>query len=101
MTEIFDKVYPSKKIELFSFKILKQKNVSQQPKYKTPEDPDTIVWKYLDLSKFLDLLMSQKLSCHAQINLRINTKVLLANLLLKKSENYRLTILIKILQNTP
>ena len=26
-----------------------------------PEDPDTIVWKYLDLSKFLDLLMSQKL----------------------------------------
>ena len=24
-------------------------------------DPDTIVWKYLDLSKFLDLLMSQKL----------------------------------------
>jgi hypothetical protein len=28
---------------------------------KLPEDPDTIVWKYLDLSKFLDLLMSQKL----------------------------------------
>ena len=26
-----------------------------------PEDPDTVVWKYLDLSKFLDLLMSQKL----------------------------------------
>ncbi len=26
-----------------------------------PEDPDTIVWKYLDLSKFLDLLLSQKL----------------------------------------
>ena len=25
------------------------------------EDPDTIVWKYLDLSKFLDLLMSKKL----------------------------------------
>ncbi|EIA10608.1 DUF2971 domain-containing protein [Flavobacterium frigoris] len=24
-------------------------------------DPDTIVWKYLDLSKFLDLLMSKKL----------------------------------------
>lgn len=24
-------------------------------------DPDTVVWKYLDLSKFLDLLMSQKL----------------------------------------
>ena len=28
---------------------------------KLPEDPDTIVWKYLDLSKFLDLLMSEKL----------------------------------------
>jgi hypothetical protein len=28
---------------------------------KLPEDPDTIVWKYLDLSKFLDLLMSKKL----------------------------------------
>lgn len=26
-----------------------------------PENPDTIVWKYLDLSKFLDLLLSQKL----------------------------------------
>ncbi|WP_016990888.1 hypothetical protein [Flavobacterium sp. ACAM 123] len=28
---------------------------------KLPEDPDTIIWKYLDLSKFLDLLMSKKL----------------------------------------
>ena len=28
---------------------------------KLPIDPDTIVWKYLDLSKFLDMLMSQKL----------------------------------------
>ena len=28
---------------------------------KLPEDPNTVVWKYLDLSKFLDLLMSQKL----------------------------------------
>jgi hypothetical protein len=28
---------------------------------KLPEDPSTIVWKYLDLSKFLDLLMSKKL----------------------------------------
>jgi hypothetical protein len=28
---------------------------------KLPENPDTIVWKYLDLSKFLDLLMSEKL----------------------------------------
>jgi hypothetical protein len=26
-----------------------------------PEDPDTIVWKYLDLSKFFDLLLSKKL----------------------------------------
>jgi hypothetical protein len=31
------------------------------PNIKLPENPDTIVWKYLDLSKFLDLLMSQKL----------------------------------------
>jgi hypothetical protein len=28
---------------------------------KLPEDPHTIVWKYLDLSKFLDLLLSKKL----------------------------------------
>ncbi|MFV7235881.1 MULTISPECIES: hypothetical protein [Flavobacterium] len=28
---------------------------------KLPEDSNTIVWKYLDLSKFLDLLLSQKL----------------------------------------
>lgn len=28
---------------------------------RLPIDPDTIVWKYLDLSKFLDLLLSQKL----------------------------------------
>ncbi|WP_348798967.1 hypothetical protein [Flavobacterium adhaerens] len=26
-----------------------------------PQDPNTIVWKYLDLSKFLDLLLSRKL----------------------------------------
>lgn len=26
-----------------------------------PDEPQTIVWKYLDLSKFLDLLLSQKL----------------------------------------
>ena len=31
------------------------------PNIKLPEDPDTIVWKYLPLSKFLDLLLSQKL----------------------------------------
>lgn len=28
---------------------------------KLPEDPNTVVWKYLDLSKFLDLLLSKKL----------------------------------------
>lgn len=28
---------------------------------KLPNDSNTIVWKYLDLSKFLDLLLSQKL----------------------------------------
>jgi Protein of unknown function (DUF2971) len=28
---------------------------------KLPDDPATVVWKYLDLSKFLDLLLSQKL----------------------------------------
>lgn len=31
------------------------------PTINLPEDPDTIVWKYLDLSKFLDLLLSKKL----------------------------------------
>ena len=31
------------------------------PNIKLPEDTNTIVWKYLDLSKFLDLLMSEKL----------------------------------------
>jgi hypothetical protein len=31
------------------------------PNIKLPEDPNTVVWKYLDLSKFLDLLMSGKL----------------------------------------
>jgi hypothetical protein len=31
------------------------------PNIKLPEDPDTVVWKYLDLSKFLDLLLSKKL----------------------------------------
>lgn len=33
----------------------------KNPNIKLPEDPNTIVWKYLDLSKFLDLLLSQKL----------------------------------------
>ena len=27
----------------------------------TPQDDDTIIWKYLDLSKFLDLLLSKRL----------------------------------------
>lgn len=31
------------------------------PTITLPEDTQTIVWKYLDLSKFLDLLLSQKL----------------------------------------
>ena len=31
------------------------------PNIKLPEDPNTIVWKYLDLSKFLDLILSKKL----------------------------------------
>jgi len=31
------------------------------PNIKLPEDPDTVVWKYLDLSKFLDLLLSKML----------------------------------------
>ena len=31
------------------------------PNIKLPDDPETIVWKYLDLSKFLDLLLSKKL----------------------------------------
>lgn len=31
------------------------------PNIKLPKDPDTVVWKYLDLSKFLDLLLSKKL----------------------------------------
>jgi hypothetical protein len=31
------------------------------PTITLPKEPQTIVWKYLDLSKFLDLLLSQKL----------------------------------------
>ncbi|GIZ09443.1 hypothetical protein [Flavobacterium sp. UMI-01] len=31
------------------------------PNIKLPENPDTIIWKYLDLSKFLELLLSRKL----------------------------------------
>ncbi|MEC5164721.1 hypothetical protein RCH18_000440 [Flavobacterium sp. PL11] len=31
------------------------------PNIKLPQDPNTVIWKYLDLSKFLDLLLSHKL----------------------------------------
>ena len=31
------------------------------PNITLPDDPNTVVWKYLDLSKFLDLLLSEKL----------------------------------------
>ena len=31
------------------------------PNIKLSENPNTIIWKYLDLSKFLDLLLSKKL----------------------------------------
>ena len=34
---------------------------TNNPNITLPENPDTIVWKYLDLSKFLDLLISRKL----------------------------------------
>jgi hypothetical protein len=34
---------------------------TNNPNITLPENPDTIVWKYLDLSKFLDLLISKKL----------------------------------------
>lgn len=33
----------------------------ENPNITLPDDPNTVVWKYLDLSKFLDLLLSQKL----------------------------------------
>lgn len=33
----------------------------KSPNIRLPENRDTVVWKYLDLSKFLDLLMSRKL----------------------------------------
>lgn len=33
----------------------------KNPNITLPENPNTIVWKYLDLSKFLDLLLSRKL----------------------------------------
>jgi len=40
--------------------IIQQKMFKQNPKI-IPLDPNTIVWKYLDLSKFLDLLLHKQL----------------------------------------
>ena len=34
---------------------------TNNPNIKLPANPETVVWKYLDLSKFLDLLLSQKM----------------------------------------
>ena len=34
---------------------------SNNPNIKLPENPDTIIWKYMDLSKFLDILISGKM----------------------------------------
>lgn len=34
---------------------------THNPNITLPEDPNTVVWKYLDLSKFLDLLLAKKL----------------------------------------
>lgn len=31
------------------------------PNIKLPDNPDTIIWKYMDLSKFLDILISGKM----------------------------------------
>ena len=31
------------------------------PILSLPDDPDTVIWKYMDLSKFLDLLLSRRL----------------------------------------
>jgi len=31
------------------------------PNIKIPENPDTVIWKYMDLSKFLDILISGKM----------------------------------------
>ncbi len=33
----------------------------QNPILRLPSNPDTIIWKYMDLSKFLDLLLSRRL----------------------------------------
>jgi hypothetical protein len=34
---------------------------TNNPNIKIPENPDTIIWKYMDLSKFLDMLISGKM----------------------------------------
>lgn len=34
---------------------------SNHPNIKLPDNPDTIIWKYMDLSKFLDILLSGKM----------------------------------------
>lgn len=34
---------------------------SNNPNIKLPDNPDTIIWKYMDLSKFLDILISGKM----------------------------------------
>ncbi|MCG2610518.1 hypothetical protein LZZ90_03230 [Flavobacterium sp. SM15] len=33
----------------------------KNPNIKLPENPDTVIWKYMDLSKFLDILISGKM----------------------------------------
>src|SRR4029079_7671227 len=38
-----------------------QKMYIENQHIKLPQDPETIVWKYLDLSKFVDLLLYKKL----------------------------------------
>jgi hypothetical protein len=42
------------------YNFLNNLNVYQQFSYQTSYWSNTVVWKYLDLSKFLDLLLSQK-----------------------------------------
>ncbi|MEW5675107.1 hypothetical protein ABGT15_02220 [Flavobacterium enshiense] len=34
---------------------------ASNPNIKLPENPDTVIWKYMDLSKFLDILISGKM----------------------------------------
>jgi hypothetical protein len=55
---------------------------------KLPDD-ETVVWKYLDLSKFVDLLLYRKLFMSRSDKFEDNMRALLANLLLRKSESFR------------